>query len=309
MSEYNRPATNDHFEPPISMDGVEYSQVKLRPPFMAVAPIGDDWRLYIVRGQGVIMYAPDLASGQMPLENGTVIGMTGNTPHSFSSGSDDDFSHHESGWEECALGGDVLDDDIQILIGRIPQSSMPFLSLMGGLILIEPKHHLGATNRIGLLIDLIADETNRNDSVTGQIVLRLADIITMEIGRIGRVDSIVFSNRAHNAEYDERIWRAITAMCSAPQLPWTLDSMAKVAGMSRSAFAARYHETVGQTPVRSLRRLRMHGAAMALSTAGPHSIAPLADKMGYGSDAAFNRAFAKEFGYPPKRYGLRQRKE
>jgi AraC-like DNA-binding protein len=52
--------------------------------------------------------------------------------------------------------------------------------------------------------------------------------------------------------------------------------------------------------------LRMHRAAMVLATAGPQSIAPLADKLGYGSDAAFNRAFAKEFGCPPKRYGSRR---
>jgi AraC-like DNA-binding protein len=308
MNEFTRPATDDHFEPPIRMDGVEYSQVALTPPFMAMAPSGDDWRLYVVRGENVRLHAPDLASGEGPVESGTVIGMTGNTPHRFFSGSDIPSLPLDSDWVERALGSDVTPGDVEILIGRIPQSSMPFLSLMGGMIRIDPANHPSVTTRIGVLMDWIAQETMRNDGVTGQIVLRLAEIITMEIGRVGRADSVLFSNRPQGAEYDERIWRAITAMCSAPQQNWTVDSMAKVAGMSRSAFAARFHETVGQTPMRSLRRLRMHRAAMDLATTGPHSIAPLADKLGYGSEAAFNRAFAQEFGYPPKRYGLRQRK-
>jgi AraC-like DNA-binding protein len=305
MSEYNHPATNDHFEPPIRMDGVVYCQVALRPPFMAHAPTGDDWRLYVVRGENVVLHTPDLASGDGPLENGTVIGMTGNTPHSFSSGSEAPSSHPESTWDETVLGSEIAPGDVRILIGRIPQSSLPFLALMGGMIRIDPGSHPDVTTRIGVLMDWIAEETARNDAVTGEIVLRLADIITMEIGRVGRADSLLFSDRPKDAEYDERIWRAITTMCGAPERPWTVDSLARVAGMSRSAFSARYHETVGQTPMRSLRRLRMHRAAIALATTGPQSVAPLAYQMGYGSEAAFNRAFSQEFGCPPKRYGSR----
>jgi AraC-like DNA-binding protein len=306
MSEFSHPATNDHFEPPIHMDGVEYCQVALRPPFIVSAPTGDDWRLYVVRGENIELHAPELAIGDGPLENGTVIGMTGNAPHSFSSGSDDPSSHPVSAWDESVLGSDVAPEDVRILIGRIPQSSLPFLSLMGGMIRIDPSSHGDVTTRIGVLMDWIADETARNDSVTGEIVLRLADIITMEIGRIGRTDSLLFSDRPKDAEYDARIWRAITTMCGAPERSWTVDSLAQVAGMSRSAFSARYHETVGQTPMRSLRRLRMHRAAIALATTGPQSVAPLAYQMGYGSEAAFNRAFTQEFGCPPKRYGARQ---
>ena len=304
MTDFAHPATHDHLEPPIRMDGVEYCQIALQSPFTVEAPSGDDWRLYVVRGENVVLHAPDLASGEGRLENGTVIGMTGNAPHRFFSDGSDLASLPEAAWEEQPLGGDLPPGDVRILIGRIPQSSLPFLSLMGGLVRIDPTPHRDVTMRIGLLIDWIAAETARSDSVTGEIVLRLAEIITMEIGRVGRTDSLLFSHRPPDAEYDERIWRAITAMCNAPQRAWTVDSMARVAGMSRSAFAARYQETVGQTPMRSLRRLRMHRAAMALATAGPQSIAPLADQLGYGSDAAFNRAFAKEFGCPPKRYKM-----
>jgi AraC-like DNA-binding protein len=306
MSEFVHPATNDHFEPPIRMDGVVYCQVALRPPFIVTAPTGEDWRLYVIRGQNIVLHAPDLLSGDEPLENGTVIGMTGDAPHSFSSGSNDLASQSNSTWDETVLGSEADQGDVRILIGRIPQSSLPFLSLMGGMIRIDPSSHPDVTTRIGILMDWIAEETARNDAVTGEIVLRLADIITMEIGRIGRADSLLFSDRPKDAEYDERIWRAITTMCGAPERAWTVDSLAQVAGMSRSAFSARYHETVGQTPMRSLRRLRMHRAAIALVTTGPQSVAPLAYKMGYGSEAAFNRAFSQEFGCPPKRYGSRQ---
>lgn len=294
--------TTDHFEPPIKMDGVQYSQIALRHPFSVDVPPTNDWLLYVVRGDGLLLDAPKHGGNLGPLPAGTVIGMSGSHPHRFASAQVDASDCHSFDWHEEELGTPHATDETIIAIGRIPQSSMPFLAMMGGFIRIDPIEHRDTVLRISALLDWIIGETQRSDAVTGEIVLRLAEIITIEIGRIGRARSILFSQRPQNAEYDARIWRAVVAISNEPELHWTVETMAQIAGMSRSAFAARYHETIGQTPLRSLRRLRMHRAAMKLNSSGSQVIAPLADATGYGSDAAFNRAFVKEFGHPPKRY-------
>ena len=294
--------TTDHFEPPIKMDGVAYSQAAFPHPFDVSAPLADEWLLYVIRGDGVVFKTAKPIGTVDLLMPGTVIGISGNDAHGFASVDYAADTPTISDWHEELLGTPHDPDTAIIAIGRIPQSSMPFLTMMGGFIRINPAEHPKVVARIDNIVDLIADEMRRDDAATGEIVLRLAEIITLEIGRVGRAQSILFSERPQDAEYDVRIWRAIVAISNEPEQRWTVQSMAQIAGMSRSAFAARDHETVGQTPLRSLRRLRMHRAAMKLTSPGTQVIAPLADATGYGSDAAFNRAFVKEFGYPPKRY-------
>ncbi|MEQ9563933.1 MAG: AraC family transcriptional regulator, partial [Woeseiaceae bacterium] len=67
---------------------------------------------------------------------------------------------------------------------------------------------------------------------------------------------------------------------------------------SRSAFAERFTRVLGEPPMRYLAKLRLQGAARALSESD-HSIARIAFDVGYESEAAFNRAFKREFGAPP----------
>jgi AraC-like DNA-binding protein len=71
--------------------------------------------------------------------------------------------------------------------------------------------------------------------------------------------------------------------------------------MSRSAFAARFHELVGETPVEYLTRWRMQCAARVLRETGD-AVIDVAERYGYGSEAAFTRAFKRVIGETPGRY-------
>jgi AraC family transcriptional regulator, alkane utilization regulator len=83
-----------------------------------------------------------------------------------------------------------------------------------------------------------------------------------------------------------------------PAYAWTVDELARKAGLSRSALAQRFAELVGQPPMQYLARWRLQIAAQQL-LAGNKSLAAVAEQIGYESEAAFNRAFKREYGMPP----------
>lgn len=97
---------------------------------------------------------------------------------------------------------------------------------------------------------------------------------------------------------DPYLARVIGAIQSRPGTKWTLQSMARSAGLSRSGFAERFRNTLGMTPAQFLTAVRMARAADLLLH-GKMPIAHIAELTGYGSEAAFNRAFRKWSGSPP----------
>ena len=100
---------------------------------------------------------------------------------------------------------------------------------------------------------------------------------------------------------DRQMNAVMTAMHSDPGRKWTLEDLARVAGMSRSTFAVRFKETVGEPAMDYLTRWRMMVAADRLANAGM-SIAIVAPTVGYESESAFGAAFKRVIGYPPRQF-------
>jgi AraC-like DNA-binding protein len=97
---------------------------------------------------------------------------------------------------------------------------------------------------------------------------------------------------------DPFVGRALTAMHRAPSRAWTLDTLAREVGLSRSALAERFTHLVGQPAMQYLTNWRMQLAANHLRR-GVESVAAVAERVGYESEAAFSRAFKKVVGTPP----------
>jgi AraC-like DNA-binding protein len=97
---------------------------------------------------------------------------------------------------------------------------------------------------------------------------------------------------------DPQIAQALSLIHASPQTAWTVESLARKVAMSRSSFAARFAQLTGDAPLRYVTRWRMALAAEALR-GGQESIAELADRLGYGSQAALTKAFKREHGVPP----------
>jgi AraC-like DNA-binding protein len=98
--------------------------------------------------------------------------------------------------------------------------------------------------------------------------------------------------------HDPQIGRVLSLIHALPARPWTVEELAKEAAMSRAALANRFVELVGQSPIHYLASWRMHLARQLLrdSTLG---VGAIAGRVGYESEAAFNRAFRRFAGSPP----------
>jgi AraC family transcriptional regulator, alkane utilization regulator len=97
---------------------------------------------------------------------------------------------------------------------------------------------------------------------------------------------------------DAQIGRVISLIHALPHRPWTVDELAKEAAMSRSALAKRFVDLVGESPMQYLTGWRMH-LARHLLRESKLGIGEIAGRVGYESDAAFNRAFRRLVGLPP----------
>lgn len=97
---------------------------------------------------------------------------------------------------------------------------------------------------------------------------------------------------------DATVGRCLALMHEQPAHAWTVDALARGIGVSRSVLAERFLHYVGQPPMQYLNKWRMALAANYLSTTSL-SLMRIAAEVGYQTDAAFNRAFRREFGVPP----------
>ena len=143
-----------------------------------------------------------------------------------------------------------------------------------------------------------ASETHA-PSAGGDVVLaRLAELLFVE-GLREYVRSLPESQQGWLAGLrDPHVGRALALLHSDPARGWGVETLAQETGLSRSALADRFVALIGEPPMQYLTGWRMALAAQALST-GNDAVARIAERVGYESEAAFNRAFKREFGTPP----------
>jgi len=150
---------------------------------------------------------------------------------------------------------------------------------------------------LATLTHLLAEESNNVGPGSSLMISRLIDMLVIRTLRTW-VNSQSNRLRWLSGLSDERIGRALNAMHLEPARAWTVESLAETATMSRSIFSDRFTAVVGMPPLRYLTRWRLTMAADLLR-AGTLKVTHVAHSAGYGSEAAFSRAFKAQFGYPP----------
>lgn len=105
---------------------------------------------------------------------------------------------------------------------------------------------------------------------------------------------------------DPVVGRSLGLMHRRADHPWTIADLAKEVGLSRSALVERFTRYLSEPPMTYLTRWRLQLAARSLLRT-PKGVAEIAAEVGYESEAAFNRAFKREFGLPPARYRRERR--
>ena len=103
---------------------------------------------------------------------------------------------------------------------------------------------------------------------------------------------------------DPQVGKALSVIHGDPARNWTVGDLADAAGLSRSAFASRFTDLVGQTPLKYVSTWRLNLAADYLR-GGMLKIGDIAIRVGYGSEAAINRAFKVQFGATPAEFRRR----
>jgi AraC-like DNA-binding protein len=130
------------------------------------------------------------------------------------------------------------------------------------------------------------------------VITRLADILVIQAIRSWIAQDPSAQTGWLGALRDKQVGRAITLIHRDPARAWTVASLAAEVAMSRSAFAARFTELVGEPPMHYVARWRMHVALASLREDGA-TLGELAMRLGYQSEAAFSRAFKRFIGVSP----------
>ncbi len=147
---------------------------------------------------------------------------------------------------------------------------------------------------------LIAAETGAGRLGGDLVALKLSEAIFAQALRVYLEND--GSERAGLAGFaDPHISRALEAFHQAPNHDWTIERLAREAGISRTGFAVRFSEKMGITPMQYLTSWRMQIACRSLIE-GDMSVAEAAHATGYASESAFTRVFKKEIGTTPAAY-------
>ncbi|AUX48504.1 AraC family transcriptional regulator [Sorangium cellulosum] len=156
----------------------------------------------------------------------------------------------------------------------------------------------------------IAAEVAQDLPGSPAIVDRLAEVLFIEAMRARIQESSLAGGQSWlRALADPQIGEALRRMHAEPGRAWTVPELARAASMSRSAFAARFRELVGETPLEHLTQWRMVRAARMMRERRSMKLAAIADAVGYESESSFGKVFRRVMGVSPGRYRLNHRRE
>jgi AraC-like DNA-binding protein len=149
-------------------------------------------------------------------------------------------------------------------------------------------------------LNIIGAEVGHNQLGGDLIGLKLSEIIFTQAIRLYLAGE--GKSRPGLAGFaDDHIRRALEAMHSDPAKPWTVESLAREAGLSRTAFSNRFGELTKHTPLNYLTAWRMQLARRMLADTD-NPIIDVAAYSGYKSEASFGRVFKRHFDMPPAGY-------
>ncbi|MBT3559105.1 MAG: helix-turn-helix transcriptional regulator [Rhodospirillales bacterium] len=175
----------------------------------------------------------------------------------------------------------------------------------------------GASGLVDLIREPIVEHIDENSSLYTSVVQLLSELASPTIGSRAMVRALllqcmiyllrkrlVAQDTALNwmtALIDEGLWNALRLMLDNPGHCHSVESLADVAGMSRSSFAERFSTAYGSGPMKLLRRLRMNLACSMLVQSNL-PVKRIAERVGFSSRSAFTRAFETVTGMSPRRF-------
>jgi len=274
---------------------------------------GGDWALVFGPGDGVRCYAVESGACWLALEGeaepvrltaGDFVLVPGGRPYRLYSPPDasptDAFRFFPTvpAGETAVLNGG---GDVQGVGGFFGFEGMHAELLLG---MLPPLVHIRAeANKAALRwsIERLMREMREPQPGSTLIAEHLAQALLIEALRLHLAEHSHDSTGWLFALADRRLRAVIAAMHAEPGRKWTLAALARVAGMSRSSFAVRFKDKVGEPAMDYLTRWRMMVASDRLANNGM-PIALVAPIVGYESESAFGAAFKRVMGYSPRQF-------
>jgi AraC-like DNA-binding protein len=186
----------------------------------------------------------------------------------------------------------------EVVCGFLGCDIRPFNPLIATLPRVLHVRADAAHARLGSLISLTLAESADRRAGSDCMLARLSELMFIEVVRL-HLQTLPPGQQGWLAGLrDPVVGHALSLLHGEPARDWTLESLARAAAASRSVLAERFKQFTGQPPMQYLAHWRMQVAATKLA-ASNCSIAAAAFEVGYGSEAAFSRAFKKLVGLSP----------
>lgn len=183
--------------------------------------------------------------------------------------------------------------------GVMVAAAVQFGGLLNPLMNAMPERLVVALDEVPTLRAVtVAFVTEASHSRCGRSVAldRLCEVIVLLVFRraidLGTTGPGLLAGLSHPA-----LHRAIVAIHDQPSQPWRIEDLAEISGMSRSRFMTVFPKVVGATPAAYLTSWRLTLGCRELSRGG--RVKSVAQRVGFGSAAAFSRAYSRAYGHPP----------
>ncbi len=193
-------------------------------------------------------------------------------------------------------GGGAVTSFISGIFQLDPHEAGPLLDALPRLLLLQLDQSRSLAFQS--VLELLAVETEEPRMGSQAAVSRLFELLFLHAIRAYASQAGAPTQGWLAAIADRQLVRAVEAMHTEPAKGWTVEELARLAGMSRSAFAVRFRSVVGQTPLDYLTQWRMF-TATRLMQQPRMALAEVAAQVGYESVAAFNRVFKRATGVTP----------
>ncbi|HEX6973163.1 MAG TPA: AraC family transcriptional regulator, partial [Vicinamibacterales bacterium] len=190
----------------------------------------------------------------------------------------------------------------RVICGFLGCDERPYNPLLTALprMIHLPAAGPSATGWLQTLMQVAMTEAGHSRPGSENVLARLSELMFVEVIR-RYLDTLPPAERGWLAGLRDPVTgQALSALHADPASAWTVERLARLVGVSRSAFAERFTELVGQPPMQYLALWRMQVASKLLNDG--QAVAAVADAVGYESEAAFSRAFKKLVGEPPAQW-------
>jgi AraC-like DNA-binding protein len=202
------------------------------------------------------------------------------------------------------IGGDG--DKTKIVCGYLGCDTRPFNPLVSALPRVLVIKGLMDTNPLmrELLAAALGEKDNRGEGAR-VVLAKLSELMFVQAMREHMKSLPPSAANWLSGLRDEHVGRALRLIHTSPAKDWSLEALARESGLSRSALAERFTRFAGEPPIQYLGRWRIQVAAGLIESGV--SLGAVAERVGYGSEAAFQRAFKKHVGTAPGEWRKRAR--